>query len=314
MEGPEERSILLIHHTHPYSPEYIFAEEKIPELEKYTTLYYDDFVRSLPDGTDAVFTKTDHWKPRSGLFRKLKDKVKKDGGFYRQFEKHCYFEVDGHRAAVINGVEGSIEYDRYHVTLNGIRIGEEREYQDMSVEKFYREVRDSEFTVPAHPLSPTFRIPDRILKPFLKDGEEDYRAGIGFPTGYGRLTNWLSRGYVRELLGGDSLFSLSEDYGVPLVPEIDWHGGFPEDLDGVGRLEEGSMERMRYGDIPVDSILYCDIEEGHFSGVRPGDIVRSFPELSSGVLGWFIDSPETPEQYEKFLKDVFEKIDVRNQR
>lgn len=305
-----KRFSLLVHHTHPYSPQYAFTEDKTDKMEKEVSLYYDDFVRTLPEGYDVVFTKTDHWVPRSEIFGKLKDKLEKRRDSYGKiFDKHLYGEIDGKRFAVINGVEASAEKKDYHFTLNGLKIGEEKKYKNLEMEELYKEARKAEFTCLAHPLTPGVSMPDRMIEKFLEKSKDDEKIvpGIEVAKGYSTVINFLSLGLHRKMVGKKSLFDYADEYGVPLIPETDWHAHFPKNLRGVGKIDEESMEKLFNGDIPTENILDSEYDHMDCKGLSIKEHLESYPKISSR-LKKFVNVPEKTGDYQEILETTFKKI------
>lgn len=304
-----DRTCILVHHTHPESPLYPSAEDKTEKMDHDGCLYYDEFVEAVPDSYDVVFTKTDHWVPRTELYGRLKDKIKEKGGYTEQFDRHLYGELSGSRFAVINGVEASVEEKDQHFTLNGLKIGEEKKYKNLSLEELYEESREAQLVCPAHPLTPGVSTPDRILEEFLEHSEEeDYEVGIEVAKGYSSAFNLLSLGLHRKIVGKRSLFDYSEDYDVPLIPETDWHAYIPRDLKGTAELAPDTIEALSQGVIPVEKLLDSDFDPMDFRGLSVSDHLESYPRIG-GHLDSILDVPERPEDYDRILRKCFKEIE-----
>lgn len=283
---------------------------------------YVPFVRNLSDNINVVFTRTDHWQSSKDFYHRLAVEVDRNGGEFRWFKRHIYFEVDGTQAAVINGVEASVRTHKQHVVVCGLPIEDEREFHNLSEREFFTVARKAEWTAPAHPFLPGRRgFSDELLESLFDtaQGSDGFTIAIGYMTGYTPRLNMLARGMLRPLQG-KSVLTYAKEYDIPVIPELDWHVAVPERLAGVGIIRNDSvMDRLRGGEVSTDQLLNTQVVTYHKEGqegMKPMRFIASFP-LSlplyhTGVYDRFL--PYAKEEFEAIRDESLASISAISER
>ncbi len=311
----DKRATVLLHHTHtPIS--------NMTGDGGNHHVNYLELMEYLPEGVDAVVTRTEHDHLDPGLYEELKEEIEREGGTYREHDRHVYLEKDDSRAAIINGVEATVEEGGIHFTLCGLPLDYDEEFDTIDEDELYERAKDAAWTAPAHPFAPTFNVPDEMLERFFEASEEyDFQAGIGYATGYPPFINIVTQGRVRTLYGKQSVRDYAERYDVPLVPELDWHTVLPEGLEGVGVVRpDDVMERLAEGEIPTEDMLDTEVvthSDVNREGLSFVEFFQSFPRVlpfkGSGIYNGAI--PHTDDDFrEKFEESLEHLGDVSPER
>ena len=271
---------------------------------------YVEIRKKVPKEINLLMNDTPHFHREEELYDDIYRKVEEEGGEFRKFDKHIYFEIDGKEAVVINSSEVGVTdrgYRNRHFTVTGLEMGYE-EYADMSLDELTDLAKEAEITSPCHPFMPMFQTGKELLYGFLEETRKgEFDAAINYSTGYFPLGNELTRGEYQkyfsflENLAGDNIqklpevireqlrvektvTELAEEYDLPILPEIDSHAVVPEKLEGFGVLEEPAMKDFREGRFPAEKLKSSKIIN---YGFREGTSVREFFQSFGEVVpGW----------------------------
>jgi hypothetical protein len=289
---------LLFHHTHtPASNRFERAVRGL-DIDSHATDYLR-LARALPGGTDAVFVRTDHWRTDPAFFERLGDRMAAVGTGVDTFERHVVFEVDGTRAAVINGVEGSVIDDRYHITVCGLPLDDAATYRSLDGTELAAVCERAAWVAPAHVGLPGHRYPERLLASvFDIVSDSPARAVLGYPTGYPAAVNRISRNAVP---GRSSVRALAARFDVPLLPELDLHATVPPRYAGCGVLPSSAVDDLADGHLPTPDILAADLLATE-SGV-PGIPLRAFARTYDAFLPGLRPDRDWRKRFEQSLPD-----------
>ncbi len=284
------------------------------------------FVESIPKDIDLVFNITEHWGSSVETFESLEDRVVEKGGEFELFESHASFELDGRKVSVINSVECSVEKYNVHFLLCGVPVEDERTFYNISFDEFMDEAEKVEWAMPAHPFTPHYKIPDTVLRRFYREANDrNIDSAVGFSSGYTGFFNRVSHGKYRrlhelingvvELRGSDVLnsinpkykdfenvASISWEFEVPVISEMDIHCAIPEKLEGAGVLGREAIKKLFEGEINTDEILKPRVLSWEDTG--EGTSWREFFQTFPGVLPLYKTGI-----YRKFLPYEKEEFD-----
>ena len=233
--------------------------------------------RRLPANVDAVFVKTDHWLTDPSYFQGLATEIDRDGGSVTAFDSHLYFELDGTRGVVINGVETSVRCEKYHVTVAGLPLDDDATYHTLDLANLIELARRAALIIPAHAGLPRHRIPDDLLREIVTMlADEPAEVALGYPTGYPPICNRLSR---NEVPFRRSLQKFARAHGVFLVPELDLHAVVPPAFAGCGLLPTSTVDALEAGSLPVEDILAADLVayDDRRNGLTLPEFLRTYP-------------------------------------
>jgi len=325
----QQKPVLFVNHFHTHdSNRYMADVEDIWNYGNYNhAVDIVDFVQELPEEVDVVLNKTEHWKCSGKAFDDLELEVEEAGGSFERFERHVCFEISGRRVAVINSVEASVERSNKHFLICGLSIDDERKFVDIDFEELMKYAEQSSWTMPAHPFAPKYKLSDSMIRRFYEQADErGIETAIGYTTGYTPLFNRMTHGNLgrlhdfangilelnmEELFGSlnpfkndfETVKGISEEFGVPIISEMDIHSAVPEMLNGIGIMDSEAMDELFSGRIPVDRIFDSDVVifEDAKNGLSWFDFFRSFP----GILPLYntkIYKPFLPYEKEEFVE------------
>lgn len=265
------RTTLLFNHTH--TPDSNRFEEAIRSIDIQShRADYVAITERLPPGMDAVFVKTDHWQTDPTYFDRLENRLRRHDADLARFESHACFELDGSHACVINGVEASVESVGMHLTIGGLPLDDADRYYNISVDRLGDLAGTAGWLAPAHIGMPFHRIPpEKMDELFETATARDLPFAVGYSTGYFPRYNRLAR---NEWPFRTSVREHAQEYGVPLLPELDLHGVLPRGFSGCGVLDMTVMASLRDGELPVDGLLDSDLLSP--AGCPDGLSVRQF--------------------------------------
>ncbi len=265
-------------------------------------------IEKLPENIDIVFNLTEHWGSNNKKYKKMEKRIVEKGGSFDYHDRHVTLELEGKRAAIINSVELSVEHTNSHFLICGLPLDNDRNFFQLSFEEFIKEAEKAEFAAPAHPFTPHYKVPDRMLNRFY---EETVTKGIptfiGFSSGYTKFFNRVSHGKYRrvhdffngvaklrfkEFLNSlnpwkkpENLISISKKYDVPIVSEMDVHSILPQKLNGAGLIEKETIDELFEGNINTEKILNNEILL--WDDVREGLSWKQFFETFPGLLFFY---------------------------
>lgn len=298
----------LLHHTHtPYSN----RTEQDVRGDDGGWNHYADYVRlveTLPAGTNVVLTRTDHWRAEADFYDELSGRVSNAGGRLVRHDRHVTFELGGSRAAVVHGVETSLA-DGGHVTVCGLPLDDGRTYRRLDVETLVETGGRAGWIAPAHPFLPGASVGECLLRRLVTESlDHGVPVALARSVGYLRTLNAVAAGRLRR---GPSVRSLADEYGVPLVPEYDWHVALP---DLTGRLPDGVMADLVGGRLPVDRLLAASVDPT--VGLSPIQFSRSFPDLVPGfetALGRRL-LPQSPDEFRAVVERSLGRVRIDGPR
>lgn len=271
---------LLFYHTHTEESNRTVGEYM--GSEKATENHYADYatlVNELSDDIDPVIVRTEHIEKKASedtesFHQWFEDDIEELGGQLEHHDTHITGVLGENRFAVIDGVEGTFKEPDSHILLCGVPREEEVNAWNLSNEELYSMSEELAWTGLPHwnIMSPSLEEKESILQESERNSDLD--IAISHTTGYGSPMNELVNGAFPSQTGVDEY---AEEYGASLIPELDWHTTLPYKLDGVGVIEDGSIDELSEGEIPVDSILDCDIVEyGHLQEQTCGAVHDSW--------------------------------------
>ena len=270
-----------------------------------------DYVKlreAVPKEFNLIFNDTPHLCKERKLNDIIYNDIKKKGGFYREFPKHIYFEIDGKKAVVINSSEVTVKNKDKgfsEFTVTGLKQGYQ-DYNSITLDELIDLSKEAEITSPSHPYMPLLSTEEETLYDFLDNvkKEEDINGALNYSTGYFSLLNKISRGDFHAKLGSlekiinndffpkklkDSIsrkkdvVSLAREYNLPLLPEVDSHAFIPNRLEGFGVLKSSVMEDFEKGDFPTkklfDSEIICYKNK---EGISFKDFTKTFSDIYPG--------------------------------
>ena len=292
---------LLCHHTHTTDSNR--AERDVRGHTNGThQADYVSMVGAAPPNLDVIFTRTEHWRADPGRFDRLAERVSERGGATERFESHAVFTVAGSRGAVINGIETSVETDDSHVTVCGLPIEHRPPARACSLDELCDLGREAAWVAPAHPRFPTLGFSDPRLRRLLdRLDREPFAVALGYTTGYPAPLNALARGrHTAHPIG-----EYAREYGVPLLPELDWHAALPRTPTGFGVVDDEAFAALADGRIPVAELLDARrLKTGRWpAGVKWADFVQTFPGAVPAPLRSFSGGAVPSEDRLRALRD-----------
>ncbi len=300
-------------------------KEELPEGNHFVD--YFEIRKKVPESINLVMNDTTHEVNEDRSYDELYRKVKEEGGEFRKFDKHIYFEIDDKEAVVINSAEvgvGNHGHDESHFTVTGLEMGYE-EYDTFTMDELSDFAKEAEITSVAHQYLPLFHTGKEVLYEFLEETKKkDFRAGINYSTGYFKLGNKLARGeiqkynplngffdrfsdklpdfLVEQLRVEKDIVELAEEYDLPLIPEIDAHSIIPEKFQGAGVLKESVMEDFKEGKFPADELLETDVLDYGNKEISVFEFIRMYSDV---FPGWNYEKGNKKGIKEKILSPVF---------
>jgi hypothetical protein len=272
----------LLHHTHTRA-----SNDADRRIRGHTAgnhqADYLGLVSKLPAGVDVVVTRTEHWYTTGDLYDDLAAAVRARGGRFERHAAHVCLELDGSRAAVVHGVEASVETDDQHVTICGLPLEDDGVYRGLSPEDVATAGQDAAWVAPAHPFVPRLGYEQSVLREVVTAATaRDVPVALGYTVGYAPLLNALARGECdprRE----DTVVSLAERLGVGLVPEVDWHVALPGTLGRMRPLPDGVFDALERGEIPAVDCFWAPAVPPTATALTYPEFARSYPELFPGA-------------------------------
>jgi len=289
------KNTLLFYHTHTADSNRFEREVRNLEISSHATDYVE-VARRLPNGVNAVFVKTDHWKTDPEFFERLGSRF---DGEIESFGSHVFFEVDGSKVAVINGVEIAVGVENNHYVVAGLPLDDEETYHVLSMDEAVELGKRAGWMAPAHVGMPFGRIPEGTLDEFFgRADKKDIKVALGYTTGYFPFYNRLSR---NETPFRTSVTEYAEENGVPLLPELDSHAFLPERLTGCGVLEQEVIRKLDEGEMPVAEILSADLLS--VDGVLQGISAVQFGRNYAAFLPLVEEDDDYSETFRRSLPD-----------
>lgn len=262
---------LLFHHTHTPDSNRFEREIRGLNIETHATDYVA-LASRLPADQDVVFVKTDHWKTEPEFFDRLETRLNNSGANLSRFASHVCFELEGSRAAIINGVEAAVDRGQNHLTICGLPLESAETYTALDLEELSDIATDVAWIAPAHIGMPFHHISSGLMSDICElDADPRIRVALGFTTGYFPSYNRISR---NELPTRISVREYAKKHDLPLLPELDLHAVVPEGFSGCGVVESGVTDELEEGRLPVDELLAADLFRP--SGCRNGITKRQF--------------------------------------
>lgn len=263
--------VFLFYHTHTLSSNQFEQDIRGLNIDSHATDYIT-LTQRLPEGQDAIFVKTEHWKTDPDYFDRLASRLESEDSSLIRHEAHVYFELDGSRVAIINGVEAAVDKQRNHITICGVPLDWDRTYTTLNLEELDELARCVAWIAPAHIGMPFHHYPPSLMESICElSTSPDIDVALGYTTGYFPLYNKLARNEVPTRV---DVHEYADQYGISLLPEIDLHTVVPEGFSGCGIIDRSVIEHLQEGGMPVSEILDADLFEP--SGCRKGISVRQF--------------------------------------
>lgn len=282
-----DRNVLLFHHTHTSDSNRFEREVRGLHIDSHATDYVE-LASRLPERQDAIFVKTEHWKTDPEYFDRLESRLDSKNSNLERFGAHVYFELNGSRVAIINGVEAAVKQQRNHITICGLPLETSETYTALELDELREIATDAAWIAPAHIGMPFhYFTPDLMEDVCELATEPEVEVALGYTTGYFPLYNRIAR---NEIPSRTSVNEYAETFDLPLLPELDLHTAVPEGFSGCGIVEAPVMDELQGGEIPVADILNADL-------LRPS-------ECRNGItVGQFLHN------YAVFVPFIEEKVD-----
>jgi hypothetical protein len=209
--------------------------------------------------------------------------VRARGGRFERHAAHVCLELDGSRAAVVHGVEASVESDDQHVTICGLPLSDDGVYRGLSPAAVAEAGRDAAWVAPAHPFVPRLGYEQSVLRDLVTAATaRDVPVALGYTVGYAPLFNALARGEC-DPRRDHTVVSLAEELDVPLVPEVDWHVALPPTVARMRPLPDGTVDALERGEIPAADCFWAPAVPPARTALTYPEFVRSYPELFPGA-------------------------------
>jgi hypothetical protein len=265
------RDVLLFHHTHTPDSNRFEREVRGLPIDSHTTDYVE-LASRLPDGQDAVFVKTDHWKTSPKYFDRLASRLDSRDSELTRHDAHVYFELTGSRVAIINGVEAAVARQRNHVTICGVPLETRETYTTLDLQGLEDVAADAAWIAPAHVGMPFHHISPSLMEAICElAAAPNVEVALGYTTGYFPLYNRIAR---NEIPARTSVGAHAEAFDLSLLPELDLHTAVPEGFSGCGVVQNSVIDALRDGHLPVSDILRADLFRP--TGCHSGITVRQF--------------------------------------
>ncbi len=243
---------------------------------------YMELAEALPDDISFVATRTEHYATDPTYYNDLQAAVEERNGTYETHDAHATFQLPGKEPhVIINGAELSVEDRTNHYTLVGYPLDDDRVLYNLSADDLYEEARNVDgWASPAHPFIADYEISGDQLNNFFDEADDcdNITAAINYTTGYWWPANKLARG---ELGSDRSVYDYADTYNVPFIPELDHHSALPNELQGVGQVDDTVIDKLWDGDLPVDDLLDADIVSNRpgFEGLTMRQMLRTYPDI-----------------------------------
>lgn len=270
-----DRTTLLFHHTHTPDSNRYEQEIRGVKIKSHATSYLE-IVNRLPENCNAIFIKTDHWKTSPEYFDRIEDELHSKNTGLTRFESHVYFELDGTRAAIINGVEAAVESQNNHITICGLPLENERTYETLQFTDLENVARDAAWIAPAHIGMPFHHVPTDLMESICGlSSDSSIEVALGYTTGYFPMYNRISR---NEIPFRTSVGEYADRFDLNVLPELDIHAVVPDGFAGCGLVETAAIDALRNGDIPVEEIFDSDLftPGGYQRGIRVDQFLRNY--------------------------------------
>jgi len=265
------KDVFLFYHTHTSSSNQFEQDIRELNIDSHATDYIA-LTKRLPEGKDAIFVKTEHWKTDPNYFDRLASRLESEGSSLSRHEAHVYFELDGSRVAIINGVEAAVDKQRNHITICGVPLDWNKTYTTLNLKELNELARRVAWIAPAHIGMPFHHYSPTLMESVCElSTSPDINVALGYTTGYFPLYNKLAR---NELPTRVDVHEYADQYGISLLPELDLHTVVPEGFSGCGVNYGSVINDLQEGCIPVNEILDTDLFEP--SSCRKGISVWQF--------------------------------------
>lgn len=259
---------ILLYHNH--SEESNRVADLSPELDDFIVKnHYADYahlIEELPDDVNPVIVRTEHaFKRAAGdnksFHQEFWTDVLERGGQIETHGSHITGTLGENEFAVIDGVEPTYNQRDQHLLIAGLPIGEDVDAWNIDQEQFFEYAEDAAWAGIPHwnIMTPSGEEKQELIH--RADDLDDVDLALSHNGGYGTLSK-----YVNDEIGGESeIERLSSDYDLPVIPELDTHSSLPYGLDHVGVLENGTIDQLRDGNMPVKALLDADTVDYGFS-------------------------------------------------
>lgn len=281
---------LLLYHCHTEESNKT-APNRLEELglnEEITANHfadYPDFIDSLPNEVNPIIVRTEHCdkyaKDDSRSFhQRFPEEIESRGGQTEYHETHITGYLGENEFTILEGVEGTYNDSDKHIIHAGVPIEEEVNAFKQTSYEFNNMSEDSAFSGIPHWnfLAPSEEEKMEILEE--SERNEDIDVAISYSSGNGIFDHFLNG----KNLEGSTVEDYSEEYGAPLIPELDWHNALPYKLDGVGIVEDGTIEQFQDGEIPTENILDCDMLSYDSKTTKAKGLVYDTWNFGSGMV------------------------------
>ncbi len=228
---------------------------------------YTHVIQELPGDIDPVFVRTEHAQKKSredsgSFYQDFEEEVIEQGGQLEYHDRHVTGTLGENQFSIIEGVEGTLNDQDSHVLFCGIPVDEEKTAWNLELDRnseksFYDFSEDVSWTGLPHwnIMSPSHEEKEEII--YEAERNDDIDVAVSHASGYGLANRYIN--------GDLPLLQDSVDYNVSRIPELDWHVTLPYKLDGVGVLEDGTINDLRSGDLSVEKITDCNMVNHGFS-------------------------------------------------
>lgn len=293
------RDVLFFNHTH--TPDSNRFEDEIRDLQINThATDYVELTRVLPEGQDAIFVKTDHWKTDPSYFERIQSEVEASGGSFERFDTYICLKLENSTGVVINGVESSLLDDKYHVTICGLPLSDKSLYRTLELRELIDIGTRAEWIAPAHIGMPFHKFPEAYLNDLFERAEKKRATvALGYSTGYFPMYNRISR---NEIPSRKSVIDYANQYQVPLTPELDLHGAVPRGFSGCGVVDSSVMVDINGGTLPTKTILNANLLRP--PGFQPGLTLFQFLQDYAAFLPLFTEPKEPNRRFRNSLPDT----------
>ncbi|MFB6158589.1 MAG: hypothetical protein ABEJ95_02900 [Candidatus Nanohalobium sp.] len=235
----------------------------------------------LDEGQKAAIVVTEHFSTNGeDWYKELGRDIERDGGNYTLNENSLNLEQGGSEVTVWNGVEASYKDNQNHIIAAGLPINDEEDYLNLNSDDMEWLADRSDYIHPAHPYFMDFGMEEDIIEDVIDIGQ-DSEAQLFLPEthAYGVLDS-MATGEV----GSDtSVYDLSREEDIPLIPEQDHHVHLPHNLSGVGLIPGGDSDEItdRVEEVQViepENSIQSILEEA----IDTKNAVRTFADMLPG--------------------------------
>lgn len=311
MSISNNRNTLFFNHFHTLrSNDYVSTHGSAEEWEGINHFGSPiKILEGLEAGQNTIITVTEHFHTNGEEFyRKLLEEVKEKGGEGHLNKRNLSLELEGSKLKIINGVEACYKHENNHVVLGGLSIEDHGKYMFEEKENFAKAVEKADYAHPAHPFFGEFGIEDEILDEICEVIQESSaKLFIPYTTAYGPKFDKKARGTEDS---DRDIYDLTVEYSVPFIVEHDHHIHLPSGMNGVGLLEDSSLDK----EVPLQEIKDAQLIEPRKSDSLRDlwRIGRTYADLLPGYEDkkWFwnlISTPYTEEDYIEWRDKYYQK-------